>query len=58
MLQGGVLSADAADAFLHHPYAADALRLCRWHDLTKIAGHPTPDLSHCLALESHLSKAA
>ncbi len=58
MLQGGVLSADAADTFLHHPYAADALRLCRWHDLTKIAGCPTPDLSHCLALESHLSKAA
>ncbi len=55
---GRVLSADAADTFLHHPYAADALRLRRWHDRTKIAGCPTPDLSHCLALESHLSKAA
>ncbi len=58
MLQGGVLSADAADAFLHRPYTADALRLRRWHDRTKIAGCPTPDLSHCLALAAHLSKAA
>ncbi|MDB0510511.1 hypothetical protein LBW60_16970 [Ralstonia solanacearum] len=53
-----MLSADAADTFLHHPYAADALRLRRWHDRTKVAGCPTSDLSHCLALAAHLSKAA
>ncbi len=57
-LQGGVLSADETEAFLHRPYAADALRLRRWDDRAKVAGRPTPDLSHFLALAARVSKAA
>ncbi|WP_419183409.1 hypothetical protein [Ralstonia solanacearum] len=43
---------------LRRPYAADALCLRRWDDLAKVAGRPTPDLSHFLAVAARGSKAA
>jgi phosphonate degradation associated HDIG domain protein len=43
-LQGGTFDAITADRFLSRPFAWDAIRLRRWDDLAKIAGHPTPSL--------------
>jgi phosphonate degradation associated HDIG domain protein len=44
VLQGGVLSAEQATAFLQQPFAADAVHLRRWADLAKVPGAPAPDL--------------
>jgi len=57
-LQGGVFSAEEADAFMQRPYAADALQLRRWDDLAKVQGQPTPDLSHFLAKASRVATTA
>lgn len=48
VLQGGVFSADAAQAFIARPHAQDAVRLRLWDDQAKAAGLPTPDLDHYL----------
>ena len=49
VLQGGVLDAAGAAAFLAQPGASDAVRLRRWDDLAKQAGLATPPLDHFLA---------
>jgi phosphonate degradation associated HDIG domain protein len=43
-LQGGVFDALSADRFLSRPFAWDAIRLRRWDDAAKIAGHAVPGL--------------
>nr|CCA80723.1 putative HD phosphohydrolase [blood disease bacterium R229] len=48
----------AGRGVLRCPYAADVLCLRRWDDLAKVAGRPTPDLSHFLAVAARVSKAA
>jgi phosphonate degradation associated HDIG domain protein len=47
-LQGGVFSAEEAQAFLGKPFAEDALRLRRWDDLAKVADTVTPGVEHYL----------
>ncbi|MCO5400836.1 phosphonate degradation HD-domain oxygenase [Ralstonia soli] len=56
-LQGGVFSAEEAEAFMQRPYAADALQLRRWDDLAKAEGHSTPGLAHFLAAAARVAKA-
>ncbi|KQP44641.1 phosphonate degradation HD-domain oxygenase [Pseudorhodoferax sp. Leaf274] len=48
-LQGGVFSAQQADAFIARPHAGDAVRLRLWDDQAKTAGLATPPLEHFLA---------
>jgi predicted HD phosphohydrolase len=48
-LQGGVFSAQQAQAFIAAPGAAEAVQLRRWDDEAKAAGLATPDLAHFLA---------
>ena len=48
-LQGGIFTADQAQAFIARPGAADAVRLRIWDDLAKTAGAPTPPLSHFMS---------
>jgi phosphonate degradation associated HDIG domain protein len=57
-LQGGVFSAEAAEAFMQRPYAADALQLRCWDDLAKVAGQCTPALGHFLGIAARASAAA
>lgn len=45
-LQGGRFSASLAAGFIALPFAADAVRLRRWDEAAKMAGKPTPGLSH------------
>ncbi len=45
-LQGGVMSAEAAEAFLAMPFAGDAVRLRRWDDQAKDPMASTPPLDH------------
>jgi phosphonate degradation associated HDIG domain protein len=47
-LQGGIFSAAQAEAFVHQPYAQEALQLRRWDDQAKRAGRATPGLAHYL----------
>lgn len=47
-LQGGIFNEQEAREFASRPFADDAVRLRRWDDLAKVAGKPTPDLSHYL----------
>jgi phosphonate degradation associated HDIG domain protein len=49
VLQGGVFSAEQADAFIARPHAAEAVQLRLWDDLAKTAGLATPPLAHFLA---------
>ena len=48
-LQGGVFSADQADAFLAQDGAREAVMLRQWDDLAKQADLATPSLAHFLA---------
>ena len=48
VLQGGTFGADEAAAFIARPGAEEAVRLRLWDDLVKVAGLPTPPLSHYL----------
>ncbi|GCB04728.1 phosphonate degradation HD-domain oxygenase [Ralstonia sp. SET104] len=57
-LQGGVFTAEEAEAFMQHPYAADALQLRRWDDLAKMERQATPDLTHFLTIAARVSVAA
>jgi predicted HD phosphohydrolase len=47
-LQGGVFDAAQAQAFIAQPGAPDAVRLRLWDDQAKVAGLPTPPLTHYL----------
>jgi len=47
-LQGGIFSADQAEAFIALPGAQDAVRLRVWDDLAKQADFRTPSLAHFL----------
>lgn len=47
-LQGGIFSAEQADAFIAQPGAQDAVRLRVWDDLAKQADLRTPTLAHFL----------
>lgn len=49
VLQGGVLTASEADAFIARPHADDAVKLRLWDDLAKTENLPTPDIAHFLA---------
>ena len=46
VLQGGVFTAEQADAFIAQPYARHAVDVRLWDDLAKVAGAPTPPLAH------------
>ena len=46
LLQGGPFSAAAASTFSAMPYAADAVRVRRWDDVGKVAGHAVPLIEH------------
>jgi len=45
-LQGGVMDAAQAEAFLALPHAADAIALRRWDDAAKVVGLKTPPFMH------------
>jgi phosphonate degradation associated HDIG domain protein len=47
-LQGGAHTATQAQAFLSHPFAADAIRLRRYDDQAKVPGKTTRPLAHFL----------
>ena len=49
-LQGGVFSAEEAQAFLRKPYAPDALRVRKWDDRAKVMNRKTPDIEHFLGV--------
>jgi len=55
-LQGGIFSADEAQAFLEKPFARDALSLRRWDDLAKQPDRDTPALEHYIQLIERLSR--
>jgi len=49
-LQGGAFSAQDAAAFIGRPLASRAVELRLWDDAAKLAGQPTPSLSHFAAI--------
>jgi len=52
-LQGGVFTAQEAEAFIALPFAADAVAVRLWDDLAKVANAATPPLAHfVVALEA------
>ena len=51
-LQGGLMSAPEASAFVDQPFAKDAIRLRRWDDLAKDPAATTADLDHFLSFVS------
>jgi phosphonate degradation associated HDIG domain protein len=57
-LQGGVFDAAQAQAFIAQPGAPDAVRLRLWDDQAKVAGLPTPPLSHFLGRARRCALAA
>ena len=57
-LQGGVFDAAQAQAFIAQPGAPDAVRLRLWDDRAKVAGLPTPPLSHYLERARRCALAA
>ena len=48
-LQGGIFTAEQAQAFIARPHASEAVQLRLWDDLAKEGGRATPPLSHYLA---------
>lgn len=50
VLQGGVFSAQEAQAFAARRWADDAVQLRLWDDLAKVAGERTPDWAHFEAI--------
>jgi phosphonate degradation associated HDIG domain protein len=56
-LQGGIFARGEAEAFMARPFAADAVRVRRWDDAAKVPGHPTPPLSHYLAIAARCAHA-
>jgi phosphonate degradation associated HDIG domain protein len=57
-LQGGPFNEQEARAFLHQPFAAEAVRLRRYDDLAKVAGQATPDLRHYLPVLAQAARQA
>ena len=57
-LQGGPFNEQEARAFLHQPFAAEAVRLRRYDDLAKVAGQATPDLGHYLPVLRQVALSA
>jgi phosphonate degradation associated HDIG domain protein len=57
-LQGGVFDAAHAQAFIAQPGAPDAVCLRLWDDQAKVAGLPTPPLSHFLGRARRCALAA
>jgi phosphonate degradation associated HDIG domain protein len=57
-LQGGVFTAEAAEAFIRQPGATEAVRLRIWDDLAKTAGAATPGLDHFLAIAQRAARGA
>jgi phosphonate degradation associated HDIG domain protein len=55
-LQGGIYSQAEADEFLARPHAEDAIRVRRWDDDAKVAGKPTPPLSHYLDIARRIAR--
>ena len=49
LLQGGMFSAEQADAFIARPGASEAVQLRIWDDLAKAADARTPPLAHFMA---------
>ena len=49
-LQGGIFSADEAQAFAARRRAGEAVQLRLWDDLAKVAGERTPDWAHFEAI--------
>lgn len=47
-LQGGIFSAEQAQAFIARPHSQEAVHLRLWDDQAKEANRPTPALSHYL----------
>ncbi|MDX2214341.1 MAG: HD domain-containing protein [Oculatellaceae cyanobacterium bins.114] len=45
-LQGGIFLPEAAEEFIHQPYAKEAVQLRVWDDRAKTPQAPTPDLEH------------
>lgn len=58
VLQGGIYDAAQAQAFLAQPGAAEGVSLRIWDDLAKVAGLPTPTLSHYLERARRCTLAA
>jgi phosphonate degradation associated HDIG domain protein len=56
-LQGGVFSADDAQAFAQRPHAADAIALRLWDDEAKVAGQRTPSFDDYLPLLARCAAA-
>jgi phosphonate degradation associated HDIG domain protein len=54
-LQGGPLTPAQCRRFERRRFAADAIRLRRWDDAGKLAGHTAPGLDHYWALLARLS---
>jgi phosphonate degradation associated HDIG domain protein len=57
-LQGGVFDTPQAQAFIAQQGALDAVRLRLWDDRAKVAGLPTPSLSHYLERARRCALAA
>ena len=49
-LQGGIFDPEQLKAFMAKPYAADAIRVCRWDDQAKVIGAATPPIGHYLEI--------
>ena len=45
-LQGGIFSAEEAEAFITQPHARDVVQLRIWDDQAKVPEKVTPDLAH------------
>lgn len=58
VLQGGAFAPDEAATYIVRPGAEAAVRLRRWDDLAKVAGRPTPPLSHFLQRAARCSLPA
>jgi phosphonate degradation associated HDIG domain protein len=57
VLQGGVFTAEQAQAFAGKPYAEDAARLRIWDDQAKVTGQATPGLADFLPLIRRCAQA-
>jgi phosphonate degradation associated HDIG domain protein len=57
-LQGGIFSAEEAEAFAAKPFARDAMRLRRWDDAAKVRGAVTLSLEHFLDVAARVRVSA
>jgi phosphonate degradation associated HDIG domain protein len=54
-LQGGVFSAEEAQAFIARPWAPEAVRLRLWDDAAKVKNLATPSIDSYLALAARIA---